>query len=78
MFLIEQKETRKQWTIKAIYNYKSAVTACRQRTPLVRYSVAVMKNKKVINAQIFLRKTVCHGDVVCSRASRVGGGGLLR
>lgn len=36
MFLIEQKETRKQWTIKAIYNYKSAVTVCRRRTPLVR------------------------------------------
>lgn len=26
MFLIEQKEGRKQWAIKAIYNYKSAVS----------------------------------------------------
>lgn len=40
-----------------------------------RYSVAVMKNKKVINAQIFLKKTVCHSDEVCSYASQVGGGG---
>lgn len=34
-----------------------------------------MKNKKVINAQIFLRKTVCHNDEVRSCTSQVGGGG---
>lgn len=32
-----------------------------------------MKNKKVINAQIFLRKTVCHSDEVCSRSMWVRG-----
>lgn len=42
-----------------------------------RYSLAVMKNKKVINAQIFLRKTVCQSDEVRSCTSQVGGGSGL-